>query len=662
VQAGGTLVITAMVQFDPKSQGVDPKSWTLTIQGGGACSPGCGMLSAQTSSSATYTAPAAPPASDMLLTITATSQSDPRQMGNIGIIFSAIHVSVSPSPATVAEDTTQQFTGTVTFDPRNGGVNWTLTQGTPPVACSPGCGTISAANSASGTPITYSAPATVPNPATVTLTATSVTDPRQTGTSTITVVNPDSALTGQYAFLFNVFDDATGMQVAVAGSFKADGFGNITTGVEDINGPAGPQTGIAITKGTYVIGLDNRGTLTITNSLLVNNVVTYAFSVGSFNNGVAAKGRLIEFDDNTGTTGKRGSGVMRLQDSTAFTQASITGSYAFGISGQDKGGSRLAAAGIFSADGKGSITSGLEDTNDAGTVTNSVNITGGSYSVPDANGRATGKVTTATQTTDFSLYVVSPSEALIMTTDTESIAGLQSGSVLSQVSASTPFKNSSLNAVSTFYEIGVNSASPTTQSDARIGLFTPNGTGGLSVTSVENDAGKFTPEATVNGLMYSADASGNGRVTVTGGADNPILYLLDNNKGFILGTSASIGSGFFEPQSGAPYTAFSLSGNFFFGVAPPAVTASTVSSGLGIATNFHRFLFFSVHTLHITEDSSASNGTLTTGTTSSTNFNVSANGLVTTANNSSVMYLVSPKKFVLINQSGAAPTVSIFEQ
>src|SRR5436190_1283924 len=68
----------------------------------------------------------------------------------------------------------QQFTATVTNDPNNKGVSWTLTQsGTP---CSPGCGTISPVNTASGAATTYTAPSAVPTPAQVTVTATSITE------------------------------------------------------------------------------------------------------------------------------------------------------------------------------------------------------------------------------------------------------------------------------------------------------------------------------------------------------------------------------------------------------------------------------------------------------------------------------------------------------
>jgi hypothetical protein len=663
VGAGGMSQITAMVNFDPANAGVDRNSWTIK------CSvSGCGTLSGQTGTSVTYTAPAALPPNDVLVTITATSISSPKQTGNVGITFSAIHVSVAPNPVTlptcvpsactVAEDTSQQFTATVSFDPNSLGVSWTLTQGGTP--CPLGCGTISPSSSLSGQAITYSAPSASPSPSTVTLTATSVRDATKFDSTTITIVNPDAALTGHYAFLFNGFDDATGKQVAVAGSFTADGLGNITSGEEDINGPSGVHALVTFTGGTYVIGLDNRGVLSFTNSL--GNPVKYAFALGSVNPGIANKGRLIEFDDMTGPPGPgaRGSGIMRLQDPTAFSLASIKGLYGFGLSGQDSSGGRLASAGIFSADGAGNISGGTEDTNDAGALKNSVNFTG-LYSAPDANGRVTGSVTT-TQTTNFSLYVVSASEALLMTTDPESTSGLESGTVLSQ--ASTPYTNISLNAASVFYEVGVNAASPAAKSDVRAGQFVPNGTGGLMITSDENDGGVITADSTVNGFTYSV--ASNGRVTITGGSGTPpILYLVDNNKAFFLGADSSVGFGFLEPQSGGQFGSFSITGDYFFGVAPPAATASTTSSGIGVASHPCRFFFprRCFNNLHVTQDESLSNGTLGPGGSSNTLFTVFANGRTTTMD-TSVIYIISPSKFVRIDESTAdvAPTVTIFDR
>ena len=105
---------------------------------------------------------------------------------------SRITVAVSPATASVqAGGGSQQFTATVRNDRHNRGVRWTVS-GT---GCSGRtCGTLSAATSASGTPITYTAPSSVPNSATVTLTATSVSNTAKKASARITVTGSSGAI------------------------------------------------------------------------------------------------------------------------------------------------------------------------------------------------------------------------------------------------------------------------------------------------------------------------------------------------------------------------------------------------------------------------------------------------------------------------------------
>ena len=134
-----------------------------------------------------YTAPAAIP-SPAAVTIAAISQAQPTKMATAQAIISApasaIVVAVSPSTISVQTGHAQTLTATLQGDSQNKGVTWTLTG----AGCSgTACGTLSAASSSSGTPITYTAPATVPTPAAVTATAASVTDGTKTASATITI-------------------------------------------------------------------------------------------------------------------------------------------------------------------------------------------------------------------------------------------------------------------------------------------------------------------------------------------------------------------------------------------------------------------------------------------------------------------------------------------
>jgi PKD domain-containing protein len=99
----------------------------------------------------------------------------------------SITVSISPTSFSVQAGQTQTVTATVNNDSKNQGVTWTLS-GT---GCSGGaCGQLSATYSASATPITYTAPTSLPNPASVTLTATSVTDGTKSATAAVTLTLP----------------------------------------------------------------------------------------------------------------------------------------------------------------------------------------------------------------------------------------------------------------------------------------------------------------------------------------------------------------------------------------------------------------------------------------------------------------------------------------
>jgi hypothetical protein len=103
----------------------------------------------------------------------------------INFTVTIISVSVAPPTANVAAGTTAFFTATLQNDVRGQSVIWSLSG----AGCSgTACGTVSAP--AAPSQAQYTAPTTVPNPATVVLTATSIADNTKSGQATITVVQP----------------------------------------------------------------------------------------------------------------------------------------------------------------------------------------------------------------------------------------------------------------------------------------------------------------------------------------------------------------------------------------------------------------------------------------------------------------------------------------
>ena len=186
VALNGTQAFTATVTNDPGNLGV---TWTLS--GAGCSGSTCGALSNTTSTATTYTGPSVLP-TPATVTLTATSVANTTVSANATITITPPAVSVTPTSVYVAVNATQNFTATVTNDPANLGVTWTVS-GT-------GCSgsTCGAFGNTTSTSTTFTAPATVPTPALVNVTATSVADPSVSASAVVTVelVNTGTLCTG----------------------------------------------------------------------------------------------------------------------------------------------------------------------------------------------------------------------------------------------------------------------------------------------------------------------------------------------------------------------------------------------------------------------------------------------------------------------------------
>jgi pimeloyl-ACP methyl ester carboxylesterase len=182
VTAGTSAQLTATVSYDPAGKGV---TWTLQ------CSAAdCGTLTPLASASGqavTYQAPATPPPIDLQVMVTAQSDSAPSAHGSTTVTVKAVAVAMTPISALVPLTVAQQFAANVSYDPANSGVNWQLLQAGAP--CASVCGTIAPPLSASGAPVTYTAPASLPANTTVTLNATSATESSSSVTGTVLLTN-----------------------------------------------------------------------------------------------------------------------------------------------------------------------------------------------------------------------------------------------------------------------------------------------------------------------------------------------------------------------------------------------------------------------------------------------------------------------------------------
>jgi hypothetical protein len=471
----------------------------------------------------------------------------------------------------------------------------------------------------------------------------------------------DAELSGQYAFEISSFGSVAGNRHAEVGSIIADGKGNITSGVVDCNGPNGIAQAVPLlsgSPGSYAVGSDHRGTLTLnfaSTALCGFTSRTVAFALGSLNNsGVATVGRLVEFDYTTATPNDFGSGVMYLQQSAAFALSSIKGPYAFQLIGQNTTpGTRIVETGTVTADGAGNLGAGELDLDSDGTGTNTAFT--GTLTTDPANTATFGRLNLSCTSCSAigaagheAVYIVSANQALIITTDAEFSDGLMSGEM--QLQSSTSFANADLKGTAVFYLEDVGN----TAGDARatLGLASFDGTGNLTVVSQDkNDSGVHTSKTNQTGLTYSVAA--NGRMTIAG-ANSPLGgYLLSPTSAFLMETSGGTNAGFVEVQTGGPFSAASISGNYIFGVAPPAVTASVLASGVATSTGNG--------TLNITADQSGPLGLALDQAITASGFSIASNG-VGSDSAGDMIYMISPTKAVLINVSVAAPDVVIIQQ
>jgi hypothetical protein len=134
-----------------------------------------------------YTAPSTPPTSGTV-TLYASSSGDHSRFSSLTLVIQGRPIAVSivastAPPFTIAAGGTMSVIGSLSNDYTTGGgsINWSL-------SCkSSDCGSLSATKTTSGTSITYTAPTAIPTGDTVTVTATSVTDPTVSDSIIITI-------------------------------------------------------------------------------------------------------------------------------------------------------------------------------------------------------------------------------------------------------------------------------------------------------------------------------------------------------------------------------------------------------------------------------------------------------------------------------------------
>ncbi len=537
----------------------------------------------------TYTAPSTVPSEPydrpMILAI---SNANPSAVGqiNFAIVTTASTNMVIPNSSRldsaltgIAVPLTASLAGDTGEDKT---VVWTLAaNGIPCEApCSNAAGTLGTPaytwNGNGVTPtVTYTPPSTVPSsPAnTPTITVTSVDNAVETDSITFAIVNGacgsgnESALSGQYAFLVKGGAASNGYNAFVGGitANGVNGNGLITSGLEDINRTTGVLTDLTLT-GTYSVGSDNRGCMTLTNSN--GGTATFRFALGTLSGGVATQGTMALFNDNSGG-GVRAEGILLKQNSSDFTVGSFNGNYVFGRDGVDAAGGHYAIAGLTTADGVVNLSNISLDYDDA--IVGAVNLPGpgsGTFTVPSSpGGRATFTTTipvgvSSTLTDHFVAYIVSPSEILSMSTDpADSTHAIQSGEIKLQTG---PFTSTTLDGGNyVMYRTGIDATNGGNVVSVVQNAFTTSGDS--TATIDKNDNGTEAAEL-VTPWDFSITATG--RTTVSGSGGAPIVYLVDSTQGFVVSDNAAgttIVSGYMQKQAAGPFSTSTASGQYALG-------------------------------------------------------------------------------------------------
>jgi hypothetical protein len=542
-------------------------------------------------------------------------------------------VAVSPTSATIQAGGEQQFTATVSPIGANQAVTWSVSGSS---CAGTSCGMIDTTGK-------YTAPATVPNPPTVVVTARSVTDSTKADTATVTITSaeasPDNTkLSGQYAFLFSGFNSAG--PVSVVGNFTADGNGNLIAGNTDVAIVGGPRTNQGLTHSTYSVASNNSGTISLNTAVNFPTdsfSFTFSFALNSFSSvGVATEGRLIESDG----TSQIGTGFFVKQDPAAFSPAAISGDFAFGLAGPS-GIDENVALGRFTAS-DGSLSAGHIDLIGFGSggLQPDQSFTG-TYSVEGSGrGEATLNISGQPSPLGLILYVVSSSESLWMDASGSGATGM----TLQQ--SVGPFNASSLKGTSVFGAAGFTVAG----NDVTVGEVQFDGAGNVSGTNDENYFGLSFADEPITGT-YTVDSNGLGRgaISEARGPGLSTFYLVSPGRGFIISGNDSLEFGTFEPQTGRLFSNASFSGNYALGTVPLLASVGTSFASAVLSAD-------GVGNLSATLTTKA--GTQTFAGT----YSVSANGRTTlsitpTSESPSnfVFYFVSPSKAVGVRMVDFGP-------
>jgi hypothetical protein len=492
---------------------------------------------------------------------------------------SKVSITFQPAPvASIQISGTAALTAVVTNDPNNAGVDWQ-------VACpSAGtCGTVSSPHTGSGQGVIYTPPSALSgNSQIFTVVAFATADHTQNVSAPISVTAFGVNLQGTFVLQVQGIDSSL-QPYQFAGVVVLDGNGGITSGEQTVNffdQNPNVETSICksdpITGGTYFIGPDGRGSITIqtadtdigaSNGNAGNGTETFTFVSLS-----SSQVLVAQVDFGGATTSTSGTGTMDLQTNVGTP----TGGYAFVASGTDIAtASPTALGGIFNIDsphmisGNGSIA----DQNLGGVVSAKKKLSG-TVSDPDSFGAVTLTLNAGFEVSpiQFTGYIVDSTHMKLIESDNTiggTDVGLMGGVAIGQGGATGSFTTAaSLSGTYVFGVLGEDMSVVAPATVTSVGAFTADGNGALANGFTDTFLwGVATQASSMFDGAYTMDTTGTGRVQVNfthltphpSPAYQPVLFLYltgNGNPPLVLESGGvnypSLGAGIAYPRSGSP--------------------------------------------------------------------------------------------------------------
>jgi hypothetical protein len=293
-----------------------------------------------------------------------------------------------------------------------------------------------------------------------------------------------------------------------------------------------PITGSIGAGGSMIAPTGGRGSITYSVNGLTHQAEYYVVSPSKF--------LLLDT-----TAGILSIGLAEQQSNVTFSAASLSGSYAFGSSGETTTPGFVNTVGVFTTNGVSNVTAANYDSVQDGSVSSDQTATG-TYLVDNSVGNGSGSFTLGGLTRD--IWMVSPTRAYFIALNGTNV---EDGTIDQQ---SGTFTNTSLGTQAAFFMDGFDATGVDGLFKDRVGTLVPSGTDSLGTNYVASffDFVLLAGGNSSNAFTGTYAVASNGRTTtqLNGFTNNIVLYLTSNSTGYVLQADTGINmSGAFRAQT-----------------------------------------------------------------------------------------------------------------